>query len=553
VEAKDAPDTVQTILPGLQHLFSLTIEPIAAPKAARDLALKTARQIAQACEGLVFDPQLDEIVFPEQVEPTPKVAQSEAPYRHHQLQLSWYFDSEALQSVEGIRRFLDLLEALLPQALPHRYDTTEPRQFSLKKDGPGHFANFVLANPNETICWDGKAPVEEVYLLPKSQHRQTKDFFPTSLRIHVAARALQQPGVEDRLKRLWKEMALFLRPFYGEARTIGGHLVIDKVYHPDDETIHPPLHGGWYGMPPSLGHAVVVGPPYVPCWPELQQHTLCHEGLHFASVERWQGQNILPFTPPEALWEVDLKPHEWAGGRLYPVVWPFGEVERVTVSIVPDGLDWMWSRDAWERHPFWKSTRETLTRELSEFIVQFNADSSTPLDLFEFHGCESLSPRQVRLIEEWLPKVSDESRELLLRVLLQSGVKSMRGAPLTAVYDATADLGIQSRIEHLLERAKITGVEDWLIVKLRNAEAGSTDLSLLYAVPKQLPRASAQDLLKELYPKAPSYVAKLIARTATNENLTFLEARKAEQPSDGELVKELEKAIARIAKRLGSA
>jgi hypothetical protein len=80
-----------------------------------------------------------------------------------------------------------------------------------------------------------------------------------------------------------------LRPFFGDVRTLGGRIARGRSFCFDGESeVHPIASWFWRGVPPRLGHAAVIGEPYLSIWPELRERVTCEEGLAFVTADSWR-------------------------------------------------------------------------------------------------------------------------------------------------------------------------------------------------------------------------------------------------------------------------
>jgi hypothetical protein len=101
---------------------------------------------------------------------------------------------------------------------------------------------------------------------------------------------LSQPGWETSLRRLWRSLSLELRPFYGDVRSLGGYIRRSGRIWSDSETEpHPVCSWWWKGIPPRLGHAAVLGEPYLALWPALSAAAETAGGLAFVTTPSWRS------------------------------------------------------------------------------------------------------------------------------------------------------------------------------------------------------------------------------------------------------------------------
>jgi len=331
VLAEDIPEDINGALPGIRFLTELSLEPIHAPKSARALLRRVAQSIAKAAHGVVFDPQQDALELPSGVKRFSTAAREE---RIAMLSLSWWFTHDDLTHRDGIERLLRALESEVREVLPRRYGLYEPPQFELEKMGRPHLVEFLERHAQETVVWYAHRPVMGVYLGVRSPSRwqplgKSKQYRCQRFSIDVERSALAQPGWPTALRRLWRRVSRELRPFYGEVRTLRGYLRSGARVALDRETEHNPTKAWWWkGIPSTVGHAFVVGPPYVDLWPELAAGGVIADGaLRLVETPDWtkdeEASAFVGGVPaPLASREHTTAALSWPE-PVYPAVFPF--------------------------------------------------------------------------------------------------------------------------------------------------------------------------------------------------------------------------------------
>jgi hypothetical protein len=331
-ESEDAPDDVAAAIPGIAWVTELNLHPFDAPaKAVADLT-KLARKLAMAGRGAVYDPQTDTADCPRGAK---RFVAPERDAPGALLTLSWWFDQQAFSAPESFGQFLELLETLLPEALPRRYGTIEPPEYRYEPDGRPALERFLHAHGHDFILWYANAPVIDVDFSLTREWGSNRDGFRTNyLSVTVDAAVLAQPGWERQLRKFWRGVSLSLKPFYGDVRTLGGYRRSGGRYQRLLTTMdrHPVHDQFWTGLPPDIGHAAVVGEPYAGLWPGLAGIAEFEGGLGFIGTRAWHGENAVdPFAgciPPD-LADPDPIPLRGPGrailrlDRPYPKIWPF--------------------------------------------------------------------------------------------------------------------------------------------------------------------------------------------------------------------------------------
>jgi hypothetical protein len=270
VLTEDIPEAVRAALPGIRFLTELSLEPGHAPKTAMSLLRSTAQTIAKVAHGVVFDPQDETVALPSGVK---RFAPEPRGERLALLSFSWWFTHDDLLRRDGIERLVWTLESEIPEALPRRYGLYEPPQFDFEKMGRAHFVEFLAEHSQQLVVWYAHRPVVGVHRSIRSPSGwqplgQNLQYRCQYLSLDVEHAALQQPGWPFALRRLWRRVSRDLQPFYGEVRTLHGYVRSGARVQRGRETEENPTKSWWWkGVPPSVGQAFVIGPPYVDLWP----------------------------------------------------------------------------------------------------------------------------------------------------------------------------------------------------------------------------------------------------------------------------------------------
>lgn len=336
VLSEDVPEDVAPLIPGISYLAELNLEPIGAPKRAHKLLGTVSRHLGRAAHGVVLDPQTDTVL-------TPAGVKRYRPQRRDErlsiLSLPWWFTEGPLLTEAGRYEFVSLLERALPEALPKRYGLFEPPQHRYSETGREHFLGFLREHLDEVIVWYPHRPVANVSISCSSQWGATRQGFRTNyVTVDVEAKALDQPGWATALDRFWRAASRAIQPFYGDVRTLRGFARMGATYGTDMETEFHPVKGPWWiGIPRVLGHAGVLGAPYVALWPRFVKAAQVVAGLAFLSTDDWTNRkevSNLAGGVPDTLAQRWIP--EWAatryGGKAvnwnteYPPTWPFEHV-----------------------------------------------------------------------------------------------------------------------------------------------------------------------------------------------------------------------------------
>ncbi len=330
---EDLPVGIQSQLPGIRYLTNLHLEPLSAPKSAHRLLGRVSRQLAEVCHGVIVDPQADTISTPSAVR---RFLPRERAERFSILHISWWFTEGPLSGARGIGQFVALLERMLPEALPRRYGLHEPPQHIYAETGSQHFLVFLHRHAREIVVWYPSRPVVGVTLFFDPDWGPTRRGFRSNfVQIKLESSALHQPGWRNGIADFWKAASQLIRPFYGDVRTLNGYIPTRGTYAADIETEFHPVQGPWWrGIPCKLGHAAILGKPYVPLWESFVEAAEQEQGLAFLSTSNWTSEQEVSEHVggvPEGV--AQRWTPAWVdsptGGRVinwnteYPPLWPF--------------------------------------------------------------------------------------------------------------------------------------------------------------------------------------------------------------------------------------
>jgi hypothetical protein len=283
---EDVPEDVVGLVPGISYLTELSLEPIGAPQGAHKLLLSVAKRLGKVAHGVVLDPQADTVITPSGVKRYRPQGRGE---RFSILAFSWWFTEGPLLTDSGLQDFVGLLERMLPEAMPRRYGLFEPPQHLYSETGREHFLGFLQEHRDKILVWVPHRPVVGVSVSCSSQRGAGRQGFRANhMTVHVEAKTLEQPGWDRALDRFWRTASQAIQPFYGDVRTLKGFRPMGATYGSDTDTDFHPVRGPWWmGIPRTLGHAVVLGEPYLALWPRFVEGAQVADGLAFLSTKDW--------------------------------------------------------------------------------------------------------------------------------------------------------------------------------------------------------------------------------------------------------------------------
>lgn len=317
VDAVDVPAEVTQAIPGVGWYTSLQLSPVIHCGTGLALAQRVATAIAKACHGVVVNPQNDEVITARGVkrlgslgsEPTATL-----------VEMNWWFDGGPL-AVRDLSGLIEVLEVVLPEALPRRYGEYEPPSYSLAEHGREHFLQFAAGND---LVWYPSRPVADVSLsVPQVIGGSRHGYRAGHISLSVDSAALLQPGWNEGVRRAWVAISKVIEPFYGDVRRLRGWHKSSGRYWSGNKTQDHPTRGWWWtGIPEGQTMGVVIGGAYPGLWPEFceaAQHR--HGELCFRWRDDWTRRwDVLQETPPPE--SIRHRPRRAAPRRQYPEAWP---------------------------------------------------------------------------------------------------------------------------------------------------------------------------------------------------------------------------------------
>lgn len=323
VEPEDVPEEAASLLPGIEYLTHLNLEG-QAPNRGYKLAQSTANEIARSCHGVVHDPQEDSFRLPSGVKRFAAPRNQEV---FDVVALNWWFLNSPLPTTDGFRSFVELVQSLLPEALPKRYGEYEPPQYRYDETGKDHFLKFVHDNAYSVSVWYPHRPFTSVHFsTPNPMGPYQLGFRTGRLSLDIERNVLFQPGWSTNLRRFWTKASCLIQPIYGDVRVLSGFhrhgaTVFIQPGHPE----HPVKAWWWTGIPKTLGAAVVLGSEYQRVWPEFVAAANVIDGLAFASIDDWAVPCDLTSKvgppPPD---QTQLTSNFPKDDQSYPSGWPLG-------------------------------------------------------------------------------------------------------------------------------------------------------------------------------------------------------------------------------------
>lgn len=246
VDRGDLPEPLVDLNPAPGWSLMISVHEAARPASVR-VARALAHHLARACNGVVYDPQTDEIIRPGGEREKP---QREAIRRASILNLEWVFPLSRF-TMESLDLFLSIVKRVLPPALPR-----SPKGLRA--------ACLDAAQPATSYSWEGREPVYSGSMYVERQgDYPVKGRIPAwSLVLAVDAGSVLRHGqLRRQVVDLFVQVAEDLGAFYGAAYVRrdyierGGKLFVDF----DTEGYLIPA---WSGLPAFPTWLTWFGAPY---------------------------------------------------------------------------------------------------------------------------------------------------------------------------------------------------------------------------------------------------------------------------------------------------
>lgn len=277
-EDDDAPRKVAATLLVANWTVQLNY-PSDLSKAASKIVNRIARRLADSGDGVVYDPQVDDIVWPrnpKRLRELPRRAERD----DRRIELEWLV-ARRLTSADG-HAVLAVLRTIAPEALPRRFGDFEPMQGRLERDGDDAFAE--MWNGNSIAFWNGRFPLDHGYvslqrgwgsaLSPEERDARTPELGGRKA-IDVDALILEFHAevIDD---ERW--LSLLSRLFVAVARQLGCFFA-GSYCRPDPDGNDVVLRGRyWLGIPDVDLWLVWVGDPYQELLPDRFAHANQSDG-----------------------------------------------------------------------------------------------------------------------------------------------------------------------------------------------------------------------------------------------------------------------------------
>ncbi|MGK0342501.1 MAG: hypothetical protein ACJAXW_003059 [Candidatus Azotimanducaceae bacterium] len=286
LESEDIPDDIDCLLPGIsaQYELNLTLD---APDSSYKKLHSTAKSLAKACDGLVYDPQLDKVIFPRKIsryKPSrkPKTDEND-PVKV--VTLGFWFLGTTLDSREEVANLVLSLQHLIPETIPKRYGTYEPFQGNLERNGLNHYIDVFHYNSNRrSLFGTYTKPVYDIDLKYKPNSWSLDLFECNFFSIRILADCLNAAGWCAQIERTFTELIVLLNPFYAEINVPNGK------FGPRRQTC-------FRGLPKIPKYGVYYGKQYQDQLTEIGNLKAFHHGLLWIDLEQENVSPQIQFNP----------------------------------------------------------------------------------------------------------------------------------------------------------------------------------------------------------------------------------------------------------------
>jgi hypothetical protein len=237
------------------HWLTQISVPAAASNSDLKLAGQLAKHIAVTCDGSVYDPQLDKVVWPRQSR-----RRFVAPAKEERIRLvglDWYLPS-VQSSRETAKVLLQTLRKTCPEALPTRFGTFEPLQHRMETNGESFVSVWEEVSRVEygdMFFWKTKSPFYggDISFPDQREPRLAGVKRAIHFSMSVDGRALDaEPAWRETVVRLFVELARRLRAFYGVGYVQRNVIARRSIFFDTQSEGSPTLPGRWWlGLPPT--------------------------------------------------------------------------------------------------------------------------------------------------------------------------------------------------------------------------------------------------------------------------------------------------------------
>lgn len=303
IEAEDLPTELAAAVLVPRWTLELSV-PAGSPDLVWVMAARTGRYLADASEGVLFDPQEDRIVWPRSQQRRLTVPTGK---RTTHVEFSWAIPAEAFTAALP-KRLMATLRRLLPEGLPRRYGAFEPLQHRLE-EGDDAFTSRWLEEQSSAVgmlFWKGSAPVGEGFVSFPVDHHPDEGVRAGSVEFKVDGRVFDVPRWRELAFELLDEIGGLSSAFYARAlveqRRDGGIPAYELAGLP------PPVvsGGAWSGLPDHPAWLTWLGPGYAGvvdvAMPASSIIVRRHGSIVRFSEQPLRAAELLPWTsrfPPE--------------------------------------------------------------------------------------------------------------------------------------------------------------------------------------------------------------------------------------------------------------
>jgi hypothetical protein len=225
-----------------------------------------------------------------------------------------------------------------------------------------------------------------------------------------------------------------------------------------------------------------------------------------------------------------------------------------------------------QRDPVWVARQDSKQKKRDQLTQEFASLEQPLLSQLRDAGLDvrsignakyfesqlPLKPKVIQVLLEWLPRAHWRMQEPIARIL-GLATTPFDGNALCKTFDdtlskdldrlpldeATSLSSLRWAIANTIAEARPLGVTSWVSKKASDSTLGKSREMLLLAAARLMPRAEAVEALKSAFEEFPAISALGLSEIGGDEEKAFLSEK--EQEYDGEVRKEIEMAVARLA------
>jgi hypothetical protein len=266
VEEEDVHEPLLAAVLAPRWLIQISLSKFA-PKTEFAMVKAICRHIAERCQGAVFDPQLNAVIWPRGK--SRRYIAPSAKERIRLVTLTWFLP-RSQEEIGTSKSFLEIIDRFCPEARPVRFGTFEPFQERLDPKDDKSFLDFwqqvskqehgdILFFKSRAPCFGGSIFFPDKRTKPKNVGRAIR------IELDFDGRALHSDSRwSETVILLFREMSKKLGAFYGSGHVERNVIAARNKLWFDNNSEDSPFPKGrwWFGLPPGPTWLAWFGGPY---------------------------------------------------------------------------------------------------------------------------------------------------------------------------------------------------------------------------------------------------------------------------------------------------